>query len=120
MNFASSQRQQHYAPLLTHGTPLKQITETVGSEGGHTIKTSYNNKSPHRQLTGVENLTSSYKSNGGMYPIPSANHLLEESVKAPDRPPQKVPGLTTFLCNEHYKRIGVFSKSEDALFKFWK
>lgn len=32
----------------------------------------------------------------------------------------KIPGLTQFLSNEHYKRIGVYTKSEDALFKFWK
>jgi hypothetical protein len=45
---------------------------------------------------------------------------LEDSVSAHNRPPQKVHGLTTFLSNEHFKRIGVYSKSEDALFKFWK
>jgi hypothetical protein len=31
-----------------------------------------------------------------------------------------VPGLTEFLVNQHYKRIGVLSKSENTLFDFWK
>lgn len=29
-------------------------------------------------------------------------------------------GLTEFLVNQHYKRIGVLSKHENTLFDFWK
>lgn len=49
-----------------------------------------------------------------------ASHKLEDSIKAPHRPPQRVAGLTQFLIESHYKKIGVFTKNEQELFKFWK
>lgn len=48
------------------------------------------------------------------------SNRLEDSVKAPGRPPMRIDGLTQFLVDEHYKSIGVFTKSDKELFKFWK
>jgi hypothetical protein len=45
---------------------------------------------------------------------------LEESVKALDRRPQKIPGLTNFLCERHYKKYGTYNRTQKELFKFWK
>jgi hypothetical protein len=45
---------------------------------------------------------------------------LEDSVKAPNRPPVRIDGLTEFLVENHYKRFGVYSKVEPELFKYWK
>jgi hypothetical protein len=33
-------------------------------------------------------------------------------VKAPGRPPQRVAGLTHFLIEYHYKKLGVFTKCD--------
>jgi hypothetical protein len=41
-------------------------------------------------------------------------------VKAPNRPPVRIEGLTEFLVENHYKRFGVYSKVEPELFKYWK
>lgn len=46
------------------------------------------------------------------------SHKLDESVKAPGRPPQRIKGLTQFLVDLHYKKFGVYTKSK--LFEFWK
>lgn len=50
----------------------------------------------------------------------SGSHKLEDSVKASGRPPQRIAGLTQYLVDQHYKKIGVFTKNEHELFKFWK
>ena len=31
-----------------------------------------------------------------------------------------MPGLTAFLTDEHFKRVGVFTKYPQELFRFWK
>ena len=31
-----------------------------------------------------------------------------------------MPGLTPFLIDQHYKKIGVFTKCDKQLFNFWK
>ena len=48
------------------------------------------------------------------------SNRLEDSVKAPGRPPQRIPGLMQFLIDQHYKKLGVFTKCDKELFKFWK
>ena len=45
---------------------------------------------------------------------------LEDSVKAPNRPPVRIEGLTEFLVESHYKKFGVYSKVEPEMFKYWK
>jgi hypothetical protein len=45
---------------------------------------------------------------------------LDDSVKAPERPPIRIPELTKFLVDSHYKWYGVFTKNEKELFKYWK
>jgi hypothetical protein len=46
------------------------------------------------------------------------SNKLDESVKAPGRPPQRVKGLTQYLVDLHYKKYGVYTKT--GLFEFWK
>jgi hypothetical protein len=48
------------------------------------------------------------------------SNRLEDSVKAPGRPPIRIENLTQFLIEQHFSRIGVFTKSHNELFKFWK
>ena len=43
---------------------------------------------------------------------------MDESVKAPGRPPQRVKGLTDYLVDLHYKKFGIYTKQ--GLFEFWK
>jgi hypothetical protein len=49
-----------------------------------------------------------------------ASNRLEDSIKAPNRPPVRVAGLTTYLVDSHYKKIGVYTKNSEELFRFWK
>ena len=51
--------------------------------------------------------------------INSKNNL-EESLRAPGRPPKRIEELTNFLVESHYKKFGVYSKVEGELFKYWK
>jgi hypothetical protein len=48
------------------------------------------------------------------------SNKLEDSVKAPNRPPTKIEGLTQFLVENHNKWYGVMSKDYAQLFRFWK
>lgn len=50
----------------------------------------------------------------------SINQKAEDTVQHPDRPPIIIDGLTEFLKNEHFKRLGVIGNNADTLFKFWK
>lgn len=34
--------------------------------------------------------------------------------------PKRIPELTNYLCDLHYKKYGVFSRKKNDLFKFWK
>lgn len=34
--------------------------------------------------------------------------------------PRRIPELTNYLCDLHYKKYGVFSRKKADLFKFWK
>jgi hypothetical protein len=40
-----------------------------------------------------------------------ASNRLEDSIKAPNRPPMRIAGLTTYLVDSHYKKIGVYTKN---------
>jgi hypothetical protein len=46
------------------------------------------------------------------------SNKLDESVRAPGRPPQRIKGLTQYLVDLHYKKTGVYTKAR--LFEFWK
>ena len=50
----------------------------------------------------------------------SVGNTLEESLRDPSRPPQKIEGLTDFLIDEHRKRIGIYCEDSKKLFNFWK
>ena len=45
---------------------------------------------------------------------------LDESVKAPERPPSRVGGLTDFLTDQHHLKTGVYKRDVKTLHDFWK
>ena len=49
-----------------------------------------------------------------------SSHHLEESVADKTRPAKYVEGLTDFLTDESYKRIGIYTTDPKELFAFWK
>lgn len=50
----------------------------------------------------------------------SSKDPLEESVRNPNRPPERLPGLTTFLQDEYRHKFGIFCDDPPTLFIFWK
>ena len=48
------------------------------------------------------------------------SHVLEESVRDPNRPPKIIDGITDFLQDEYHKRLGVFTEESKDLLKFWR
>ena len=46
--------------------------------------------------------------------------MLEESVADQTRAPIMVDGLTDFLTDEYYKRLGIYTTDPKEIFNFWK
>jgi hypothetical protein len=49
-----------------------------------------------------------------------SGNLLEESVADNTRPVEYVEGLTDFLTDEYYKRLGIYTTDPKEIFTFWK
>ena len=49
-----------------------------------------------------------------------SGNLLEESVADNTRLPQFIEGLTDFLTDEYYKRLGIYTTDAKEIFTFWK
>lgn len=45
---------------------------------------------------------------------------MDESIRDNDGPPRRIEGLTQFLQEEYYKRVGIYSEDGTKLFEFWK
>lgn len=45
---------------------------------------------------------------------------VEDSLRDPHRPAKNIPGLVSFLIEEHRNRLGIFTQDAKKLFKFWK
>ena len=45
---------------------------------------------------------------------------LDESVRDPHRPPQRLDGLLDFLQEEYKHKFGIFCDDSKALFNMWK
>lgn len=46
--------------------------------------------------------------------------ILDESVADPSRNPKYIEGLTKFLKEERYKKLGIYTEDFDKLTTFWK
>ncbi len=101
----------HMKHSATHGgnglNKLERIDERKSQSPSNRSKMLTKGANSKQNLNDISNIT-----------INSKN--LEDSVKAPNRPPVRIEGLTEFLVESHYKRFGVYSKVEPELFKYWK
>ncbi len=113
VHFAGNQRNHplHNKNSATHGGAglhkLERIDERKSQSPSMRTKGMGKSGNSKQNLHDISNIT-----------IGSKN--LEDSVKAPNRPPVRIDGLTEFLVESHYKKFGVYSKVEPELFKYWK
>ena len=70
------------------------------------------NESPQYSRYGHEN-------DGGLLNR-SSKDALDDSVRNPNRPPERLPGLTDFLQDEYRHKFGIFCDDPPTLFIFWK
>jgi hypothetical protein len=70
-------------------------------------------------LARSDNLMMSVK-NGDFKDVLIHSNKLDESVKAPERLPIRITGLTDFLTDQHHSRIGVYKREVKCLHNFWK
>jgi hypothetical protein len=106
--------------MRTDRLPLGRIDEnaTMNSRSGSRSRLL-------QGIGGINPLNTSMASKGDLSVISQSNRL-EESVKAPGRPPELIEDLIDFLIDESYRKYGVYPKvteleaGKSSLFKFWK
>ena len=121
-----------------HRPSQQQQVHFVTNGGGGAHKNTGNHPF-HQKSTNMNRLekiderksqSPSTKSKGGVHKGTINNDLsnisinsknnLEESLRAPGRPPKRIEELTNFLVESHYKKFGVYSKIEVELLKYWR